>query len=63
MILSAREISVKQPVRVYAGMPIGQILYFSIEGEIHTPYDKKSTAHYAKRSSLPVESMLWMSMD
>ena len=28
------EISVKQPVRVYAGMPIGQLIYFPVDGEI-----------------------------
>ncbi len=28
------EISVKMPVRVYAGMPIGQLIYFPVDGEI-----------------------------
>ena len=28
------EISVSQPVRVYAGMPIGQLIYFLVEGEV-----------------------------
>ncbi len=28
------EISVKQPVKVYKGMPIGQLIYFPVEGEI-----------------------------
>ena len=27
------EISVKMPVRVYAGMPIGQLIYFVVEGD------------------------------
>jgi dCTP deaminase len=27
------EISVKLPVRVYAGMPIGQLIYFPVDGE------------------------------
>ena len=28
------EISVKQPVRIYKGMPIGQLIYFPVDGEI-----------------------------
>jgi dCTP deaminase len=28
------EISVSQPVRVYAGMPIGQLIYFMVDGEV-----------------------------
>ena len=35
------EISVKQPVRVYAGMPIGQLIYFEVKGEVKNPYNKK----------------------
>lgn len=53
------EISVKQPVRVYAGMPIGQLIYFEVRGEIATPYYRKKTAKYNKRSPLPMESMMW----
>lgn len=53
------EISVKQPVRVYAGMPIGQLIYFSIQGELLTPYNKKASAKYNEITSIPVESMMW----
>jgi dCTP deaminase len=53
------EISVKQPVRVYHGMPIGQLIYFEVAGEIGTSYDSKATAKYAKRTDKPVESMMW----
>ena len=53
------EISVKQAVRVYPGMPIGQLIYFEISGEIGTTYGKKATAKYAKRTDRPVESMMW----
>src|SRR5690606_13874140 len=28
------EISVAQPVRVYAGMPVGQLIYFVVDGDI-----------------------------
>ncbi len=53
------EISVKQPVRVYAGMPIGQLIYFEISGTIATPYARKASAKYAQRTDKPVESMMW----
>lgn len=53
------EISVKQPVRVYAGMPIGQLIYFRVEGEVLTPYGEKTSAKYNQRSDRPQESMMW----
>jgi dCTP deaminase len=53
------EISVKQPVRVYAGMPIGQLIYFEVKGEILTPYSTKENAKYNGRTGSPVESMMW----
>lgn len=53
------EISVRKPVRVYAGMPIGQLIYFVVEGEVKTFYNKKANAKYATRAPEPVESMMW----
>ena len=53
------EISCVQPVRVYAGMPIGQLIYFAVEGDIENYYNKKQGAKYNKRSIKPVESMMW----
>ncbi len=53
------EISVKKPVRVYAGMPIGQLIYFEILGEILNPYSTKASAKYTDKKALPVESMMW----
>jgi dCTP deaminase len=53
------EISVRQPVRIYAGMPIGQLIYFEINGEVETPYFKKKNAKYNKKTNKPVESMMW----
>ena len=53
------EISVAMPVRVYAGMPIGQLIYFTVEGEIDNLYNKKPSAKYNQRSEKPVESMMW----
>ena len=53
------EISVRQPVRVYRGMPIGQLIYFEVSGEIGTAYTGKPTAKYTSRATRPVESMMW----
>lgn len=53
------EISCTHPVRVYAGMPIGQLIYFRVEGEIQTYYNKKASAKYLARTTKPVESMMW----
>jgi len=53
------EISVKVPVRIYAGMPIGQLIYFPVEGKIEVPYNKKKGAKYSGQPNRPVESMMW----
>ena len=53
------EISVSMPVRVYAGMPIGQLIYFKTEGDLINPYHSKGSAKYNQRSEHPMESMMW----
>ncbi len=53
------ELSVVQPVRIYAGMPIAQLIYFEIQGEVQTYYNKKSDAKYNKVSPKPMPSMMW----
>jgi dCTP deaminase len=53
------EISCIQPVRIYAGMPVGQLIYFVVDGEIENAYNKKSNAKYNQRSTKPMESMMW----
>ncbi|MGI4022041.1 MAG: dCTP deaminase [Janthinobacterium lividum] len=53
------EISVTQPVKIYPGMPIGQLIYFVVEGEIETLYNTKANAKYSKPTTRPVESMMW----
>lgn len=53
------EISCVQPVRVYPGMPIGQLIYFKVSGEIQHYYHKKPGAKYNQRTDKPVESMMW----
>ncbi|MEJ7587361.1 MAG: dCTP deaminase [Ferruginibacter sp.] len=53
------EISVKQPVKVYAGMPIGQLIYFPVDGVIEVKYNQKKDAKYSGQHYKPVESMMW----
>ncbi len=53
------EISCMLPVRVYANMPVGQLIYFLVEGEIENFYNKKASAKYINKSPLPQESMMW----
>ncbi|WMX17455.1 MULTISPECIES: dCTP deaminase [unclassified Aureispira] len=53
------EISCTHPVRVYKGMPIGQLIYFMVHGDIKTYYNKKQNAKYNERTIRPVESMMW----
>ncbi len=57
------EISVKQPVRIYAGMPIGQLIYFEVKGECLVPYATKGNAKYNTRTIKPVESMMFKNYD
>jgi dCTP deaminase len=57
------EISVRQPVRIYSGMPIGQLIYFAVSGDVEVPYNKKRGAKYNKRSVKPVESMMWKNFE
>jgi dCTP deaminase len=53
------EISSSKPVRVYAGMPVGQIIYYVVEGDVERLYHKKDNAKYSKQEALPKESMMW----
>lgn len=53
------EISVSQPVRVYVGMPIGQLIYFMVDGDIQNYYNRKRDAKYNQRTEKPIESMMW----
>jgi dCTP deaminase len=53
------EISVIHPVRVYAGMRIGQLIFFEVAGEVMTPYTKKKDAKYTQITDKPVPSLMW----
>ncbi|MCI4360749.1 MAG: hypothetical protein L3J91_03525, partial [Thermoplasmata archaeon] len=54
------EMSVKLPVRIYAGMPIGQLIYFEISGEVENSYDRKKSAKYRTVSAHPTPSRMFM---
>ena len=49
----------KKPVRVYKGMPIGQLIYFEVSGDLAVPYNSKGNAKYVERVDVPVESMMY----
>ena len=53
------EISCKLPVRIYEGMPVGQLIYFPVDGEIEVRYNSKANAKYSGQPNRPVESMMW----
>jgi dCTP deaminase len=53
------EMSVKLPVRIYPGMPIGQLIYFEISGTVAHPYDRKASAKYRTVSRHPMPSRMF----
>ena len=53
------ELSCKVPVKIYAGMPIGQITYFKVEGEVLQDYASKPDAKYSNQGSMPVGSQMF----
>ncbi len=53
------EISTSKPVRVYPGMPIGQLIYYVVDGDVERLYHKKENAKYSHQEKLPKESMMW----
>lgn len=50
------ELFVIKPLRVYAGMPIGQLLWFEASGRPDVTYKNKPGAKYNERSTAPVAS-------
>jgi dCTP deaminase len=50
------ELFVIKPLRIYAGMPIGQLLWFTASREPMVPYAKKTGAKYTDVSTLPQAS-------
>ena len=54
------EMSVKLPVRVYAGMPVGQLIYFEISGRVDRSYSRKGSAKYRAVSRHPTPSRMFL---
>ncbi|HXW67456.1 MAG TPA: dCTP deaminase [Thermoplasmata archaeon] len=54
------EMSVKVPVRIYAGMPIGQLIYFEISGRVQHSYSGKRSAKYRAVSAHPTPSRMYL---
>jgi dCTP deaminase len=40
-------------------MPIGQLIYFEVKGQVQNLYNRKANAKYTERTIRPVESMMW----
>ena len=53
------ELSVVQPVKVYRGMPIAQLIYFRVCGDIEVSYSAKPSAKYTVTSDAPQSSAMW----
>lgn len=56
------EIHVIQPVRVYAGMPVGQLIYFET-GDVDFDYMTKASAKYRERCAEPVSSYMYKNFE
>src|SRR5690348_15873661 len=56
------EISLKQPVKVYNGMPVGQRIYFLVEGETEVKYIQQKGVKSSGQPDKPIESMMWKNM-
>jgi dCTP deaminase len=54
------EMSVKLPVRIYAGMPVGQLIYFEISGPVGRSYSVKRSAKYRHVSAHPIPSRMYL---
>ncbi len=54
------EMSSKLPVRVYGGMPIGQLIYFEVSGRVAHTYGRKRGAKYAVVSDRPTPSRMYL---
>lgn len=54
------EMSVKLPVRIYRGMPIGQLIYFEVAGTVAQSYAAKRSAKYRAVSRHPTPSRMYL---
>jgi len=54
------EMTCVEPVRIYSGMAIGQIVYQTILGEVETPYNKRASSKYNNQDASPVSSKMYL---
>jgi dCTP deaminase len=52
------ELFVVRPLRIYAGVPIGQLLWMTVSSAPLVPYDRKPSAKYSDAGPLPQTSKL-----
>lgn len=52
------ELFVIEPLRIYAGIPIGQLLYFQPANAPLVPYGQKNNAKYVVREATPQASLM-----
>ncbi|MCS7188177.1 MAG: dCTP deaminase [Bacteroidia bacterium] len=57
------EISVLHPVKIYAGMPIGQLIFFTLGDSATMQYYAQPKAKYTHRDPLPIPSMYWKNFE
>lgn len=53
------EVTVIRPLRVFAGMPVGQLTWHEASSEPLVPYNRKSSAKYIDRKEGPQASEMW----
>jgi dCTP deaminase len=53
------ELTAQKPVRVYTGMPIGQVWFMLSQGTCAQPYSLKEDAKYKNQPNMPMPSMMW----
>lgn len=57
------ELFVVRRLRIYPGMPIGQLYWYTASGTPDVPYDQKRSAKYTERSQLPMASEMGQNFD
>lgn len=57
------EMTCVEPVRIYPGMAIGQIVYHTLLGEVETPYNKRASSKYNNQPASPVSSKMYLNFN
>jgi len=54
------ELTVKHPLRVFAGMPVGQVYLSTVMGGVRVPYDRRGSSKYSDQGPEPVASAMYL---